>query len=133
MTRSFLSLSCFMRKYSLTLSRVRDLEKFGIVEIQQNGYIGHILEHHKIVVFDRKNLETRLTVKRKISSLHLGPKTNAMKYSRRFQKYLETLVYLKRCEELHIVLPHEDPDVLRKESWEKFVGAQQGIKISEIF
>jgi len=47
-----LRLSKFKKKFHLTQKQVNELARLGKILIQQNGYRGHILRHHKIVVYN---------------------------------------------------------------------------------
>jgi len=46
----------FKRAFHFTQKTVNLLKRRGIVELQQNGFIGHSLCHHKIVVIRQPNL-----------------------------------------------------------------------------
>lgn len=46
-----LSVKVFKRRFGLTQKELNDMVRRSKVEIQQNGYKGHSLAHHTLVVF----------------------------------------------------------------------------------
>lgn len=50
-----LAFATFKRRYGVTQAQINNLAKAKRVEIQQNGYVGDSMHHHKLVVFKDKD------------------------------------------------------------------------------
>lgn len=46
-----LSMAAFKKRFGLTQKDVNDLVRWGEIKLEQNGYKGHVTQHHKIIVF----------------------------------------------------------------------------------
>lgn len=45
------SLRYFKKKFQISQADVNRLARLGYIGIQQSGYVGHVTQHHKLVVF----------------------------------------------------------------------------------